>query len=489
MKHYTYTKFMFNPFANKPLGLLSMLVLAAFQMSGAAPAKKPNIVLVVVDDVHVTQVETGIEKLTSYPAPLSLTKTPALHKLAETGITFANGYSANPMCWPSRGSIITGMYPSRWGDGTKIPLEYKWVPEHLKSAGYASTSLGKWHLRFDDKSVDVFKPLGRGFDEFFGFLAGAHSYYMLLDDSTKVGRKQGPIFKGHDPATVDDLIRTKPPYNEVYLGNPEDPEKTPWYLTEELTAQALDFIDRKHEEPFLVHLAYNARHTPGEVPTTVSKHFEGKGGIAQVTQASMIYVVDLGIQAIVEKLEDLGIRDNTIILFVGDNGGSAAANRNGDPDQAFRGAKGSSYEGGKRVPFIINWPAGLPQKDGQQRVFEDPIMHIDIVPTLLAAAGVSPVETLDGVDLLPYLRGEKTTPPHEILFWNNNARMGKWKFLRGWEDNALYDLSKDPLEQNNLADQYPEVAEEMSNRILQFQADTGWDPRANKKPKNEDDEE
>ncbi len=440
-----------------------------------AETTKPNIIVVVVDDVHVTQVDTGLGSKDGYPEPLPVTKTPTLRALAQSGITMTTGYSANPMCWPSRGSIITGLYPRRWGDSTKIPQGIKWAPEYLKPLGYKSACIGKWHLNWDDKSVDAFKPLGRGFDEFFGFLAGAHSYYLLNDDSSATGKKQGPIFNGHKPASVDALLRTLPPYREAYRGDPNDPNTPPWYLTQELTTQACDFIDRHHEEPFFIYLAYNARHTPGEVPAYFSKDIDGhsENSGVKVTQAAMVHVVDLGMQEVLSKLERYDIKEDTLIIFVGDNGGPANANRNDTPEQVFNGAKGSQYEGGKRVPFIVSWPNGLPPNSTKQLTYSFPVMHIDIVPTILAAAGMDIPAGLDGTNLLPYLRGEKNSDPHVSLHWNSTARKGKWKFFYDAEKgNMLFDLVADPLEQKNVVAKHPEIEKEMVSLVSKYFEDT-----------------
>ncbi len=441
---------------------------------GAEDADMPNVILIVVDDVHVTQVATGLGEDDGYPAPLDITMTPALQKMAEEGVTMKIGYSANPMCWPSRGSVITGRYPRRWGDGTKVPVDELWASEYLKTIGYKTACIGKWHLRWNDKSVDTFKPLARGFDEFFGFLAGAHTYYLLEDNSTPVGKKQGPIFDGHEPATEDDLLRTKAPYNDVYAGDPSDLEKHPWYLTQELTAQTLDFIDRNHEDPFFIYLAYNARHTPGEVPDHFRERLTGEGSPTQETQAAMVLAVDDGVDEIYKKLESFGIADNTLVIFVGDNGGPANANRNGEPNQPFKGKKGDGWEGGKRIPFLVKWPKGLPAEGEAQASYPYPVMHIDVVPTILAAVGMEIPEKLDGTDLLPYLRGEKTSDPHTSLHWNSTARMGKWKYFQdSKKGNLLFDLEADPLEENNVIDANPEVAKEMDALVVAYMEETG----------------
>ncbi len=412
------------------IGSLALLALGSVPSTSAAEdTDKPNVILVIVDDVHVTQVSTGLGEDDGYPAPLDITLTPALQEMAEEGTTMKIGYSANPMCWPSRGSVITGRYPRRWGDGTKVPTDELWASEYLKTIGYKTACIGKWHLRWDDKSVDTFKPLARGFDEFFGFLAGAHSYYLLEDKSTPVGIKQGPIFDGHEPATVDDLLRTKPPYNDVYGGDPTDTENHPWYLTEELTAQTLDFIERNAKDPFFIYLAYNARHTPGEVPDHFRNRLTGEGAHTQRTQAAMVMAVDDGIKEIYAKLESLGIADNTLVIFAGDNGGPANANRNGEPNQPFKGKKGDGWEGGKRVPFLVKWPKGLPGNAEKQNTYPYPVMHIDVVPTILAAVGMEVPEKLDGTNLLPYLRGENTADSAHLASLEFHGPHGKMEIF------------------------------------------------------------
>ena len=396
-----------------------------------AAEEQPNIVLIVADDLGYGQV--GV-----YPQTRPW-ETPHIDRLAQSGLMMTQGYSAHPMCWPSRASIMSGRYYARFLQGFIIPRSERLLPQYLKEAGYATGLVGKWHNTVNRTGTDGEKqenhPLTWGFDEFYGFLGGMHDYF---DDDL-----------GWHSAEV---------YMPIYEGYDVVEEDVP-YLTDAFTERAVDFIQRHRDQPFFLYLPYNAPHTPFQATEEYLERNDGD------VAAAMVDALDTGVGRVLDTLEELGIADNTLVLFVGDNGGYTGTNGE------LRSTKGRLYEGGIRVPFIASWPDGLPA--GQ--VYDEPVMHVDIMPTISATAGVPLPEDrhLDGKNLLPYWRGEAAEAPHEVLFWERDGgeryavRRGDQKLVNGNDDReappqlGLYDLAEDVSEQNNLIDEHRQIAEEL----------------------------
>jgi arylsulfatase A-like enzyme len=401
--------------------------------AGASPGR-PNIVVVVGDDMGYADV--GVHGCTDIP-------TPHIDSIAKNGVRFTNGYVTGPYCSPTRAALLTGRYQQRFGHefnpgpvtqpGTKagLPVGEKTIADRLKAAGYKTGLIGKWHLG----NAPEFHPQKRGFDEFYGFLGGAHPYLPGV-----AAAKQNPIYRG----------------NEVV----EETE----YLTDAIAREGAAFIDRHRGEPFFLYLCFNAVHTPMQAPKEYLDRFPNIPEGNRRTYAAMMSAMDDGVGKVLGKLADLGLDGNTLVFFVSDNGGPPANASNNTP---LRGHKASTWEGGIRVPFYFQWKGRL--KAGQ--VYDLPVAQIDILPTALAAAGVK-VEReawkLDGVDLMPHLTGKNASPPHQDgLFWRfgdqRAVRVGNWKLVRGragpgrgaqaakvteWQ---LFDLGKDAGEQTDLA--------------------------------------
>ena len=283
--------------------------------------------------------------------------------------------------------------------------------------------VGKWHLGTAEK----FRPLERGFDEYFGFLGGAHTYW---------------------PAR-------KPNLAAVYRGN--EVVEEPQYLTRAFAREAVECIDRHQREPFFLYLTFNAVHAPmEEAPPRIARQFDYMADQRRHIFAGMLTALDEAVGRVLDRLEQLDLAENTLVFFISDNGGPTAVNTS--DNHPLRGTKSQVYEGGIRVPFLVRWPARLPA--GQ--TFDRPVISLDVVPTVLAAAGVDAgAAPLDGVDLAPYFRGEQAAAPHETLYWRFGAqtaiRHGDFKLVRIGDGPAqLYDLAADVGESSDLADRRPD---------------------------------
>jgi arylsulfatase A-like enzyme len=401
--------------------------------STAGTAQKPNIVVILSDDQGYADVSFNPH----HPKEVS---TPNLDALARAGVMCTQAYLSGNVCSPTRAGLMTGRYQQRVGiytageGGSGLPLTEKIFPQYLKEAGYVSGAFGKWHLGLTRE----YSPASRGFDEFYGFLGrGAHPYFDLAIPDH-------PLYRGLEP--IEDK----------------------GYLTTRLTDEAVSFIKRHKTQPFYVHLAYNAVHAPAEAPEEDVKKFN-TGDKTRDTLMAMLLHLDLGIGRVVKTLKDEGLFENTLLIFLTDNGGSKAMNANNAP---LRGFKQQNYEGGIRTPFIVCWPAQL--KGGT--TCDVPVISIDLLPTALAAAGISapPEKPFDGKNILPALRRE-VTMLHQDLFWSEGGatgdwavRSGNWKLVASAQRSELYDLATDPAEKNDVAARQPEKVKELTARYNQW---------------------
>jgi arylsulfatase A-like enzyme len=276
-----------------------------------------------------------------------------------------------------------------------------------------------------------FHPFKRGFDEFFGFLHGGHSY-------------------------IDPGLGT---FNPILRGTEPVDEKE--YLTDAFSREAVAFVERHHDRPFFLYLAYNAVHTPMQAPQRYKDGFQHITSPKRRIYAGMLTAMDEGIGRVLAKLRELGLEEDTLLFFVNDNGGPTSAN--GSRNNPLRATKGTMYEGGVRVPFMVQWPRRL--KAGG--VCEHPVIALDILPTAAAAAGAKlPKDRkLDGVNLLPYLTGKKRELPHEILYWrsgqNHALRKENFKLVKMGNETGLFDLASDIGETKDLKAKRPDVLRDM----------------------------
>jgi arylsulfatase A-like enzyme len=416
--------------------LYAILAGAFFPGLSVAEERPPNIVIILADDMGYGDV--GYQGAPDIP-------TPNIDRLAAESVRFTDGYVSCAICSPTRAGLLTGRYQNRFGFETNpgpIPPQRERVgmattevtlAQMLESAGYATGMVGKWHIGMQKKH----HPLNRGFGEFFGFLHGAHSY---LDAS-----RGDPILDGTKPVRFKD------------------------YLTDVFTREAVAFIEAHKGQPFFLYLPYNAVHTPLEATEEYLDRVAGIEDRDRRTYAAMTVALDDGVGRVVEALETAGLTRNTLLFFLSDNGGTRAVGRN----LPLRGFKSTYWEGGIRVPFCVRWPEKLPAGD----VYREPVISLDIVPTAVAAAGATLPDDrrIDGVNLVPYLTGERTTPPHEILFWRmfdrQAVRKGDWKLVRmegGVEE--LFNLAEDLGETNDLSTERPEVLRELARAFDEWSA-------------------
>ncbi len=393
--------------------------------------RPPNILLIVSDDQGYA--ELGVQGCRDIP-------TPALDSIARNGIRFTHGYVSCPVCSPTRAGLMTGRYQQRFGhefnpgpaeqadSSFGLPLTEVTIADRLKSLGYATGMFGKWHLGYKPE----FHPMKRGFDEFFGFLAGSHPYLSTPSD------KGGLILRGTEP--VD--------------------ERT--YLTEAFAREAVSFIRRHQNEPFFAYLPFNAVHSPLQSTDKYLSRFGAIGDPKRRTFAAMLSAMDDAVGEVLAKLREARLEEDTLIFFISDNGGPTQQTTScNDP---LRGFKGQVLEGGIRVPFMVQWKGRLPAG----AVYEQPVISLDILPTAVAAAGgkIGAESKLDGVNLIPYLTGPSKNPPHDRLFWRFGQqwaiRMGEWK-LEGLAPGApeLFHLAKDISEKDNVASSQPDRVKEL----------------------------
>jgi arylsulfatase A-like enzyme len=422
------------------LRLLLVLFCPLALLHAAGP--KPNILFIVGDDMGYADV--GFHGCKDIP-------TPNLDALAASGVRFTNGYVSGPYCSPTRAGLMTGRYQTRFGhefnSGSEgsggLPLTEKTIANRLKEAGYTTGIVGKWHLG----SGAGMHPQERGFDEFFGFLAGGHSYFD----------KNG-ILRGREQVQEMD------------------------YATDAFGREAAAFVERHKHAPWFLYLAFNAVHTPMHATPDRLEKFPSAEGKRREYNAMML-AMDEAIGKVRQKIADAGLEKNTLVCFISDNGGPTmqGVTVNGSKNDPLRGSKRTTLEGGVRVPYLVSWPARV--KPG---VFEQPVIQLDLTRTALAAAGVEalPEWKLEGADLVPFLSGEKTGAPHDALYWrfgNQKAiRMGDYKLVSydGTADGVttgkpnrkeegkivgpvLYNLKDDLHETKDLSSAMPDKVKEL----------------------------
>ena len=344
----------------------------------------PNVILILADDLGYADV--GFQGLKDFA-------TPNIDRLAGSGIRFTSGYVSHPYCSPSRAGLLTGRYQHRFGHihnpkfraGEGLPLSETLLPETLVQAGYVSGIVGKWHLG----DAPRFRPRERGFDEFFGLIGGGHDYFKSAGSDAR----------------------------EYLIPLSENGEDVPveGYLTQQLTDAALDFVRRHADRPFFLYLAYNAPHGPLQAPPELRERVKSIEDPRRQTYGAMVTSLDDGVGDLLAQMDELDLTESTLVFFLSDNGGPTPANAS--DNTPLRATKGTVYEGGVRVPFVVAWPGTLPA--GKQ--YDPPVSALDIFPTVLAAAGIELPPNLDGVDLLPYLTGAKQGVPHRQLYWYSDA--------------------------------------------------------------------
>lgn len=453
--------------------------------NGSPAAERPlNFVFFLVDDFGYMDVGCN--------NPRTFYETPNVNRLAKSGMRFTNGYAANPVCSPTRYSILTGKYPTRVGAtnffsgeraekflpaplNNRMPLEEVTLAEALKEHGYATFFAGKWHLG----PTEEFWPEHQGFD------------------INKGGWSAGSPSKGNK-------------YFSPY-GNPRLPDGSPGeHLPDRLARETVQFVSQSKDKPFLAYLAFYSVHTPLMAPPELVEKYRAKAeklGLNQKEQfgteeqiwptdeprrvrivqshavyAAMVESMDRAVGKVLDALEQNGLADNTAVFFMADNGGLSTAEGLPTSNLPLRGGKGWLYEGGIREPFLIRWPSVT--RPGSECA--EPVISTDFYPTILDMAGLPPrpEQHRDGVSLVPLLKGGEELP-RTTLFWHyphyanqggfpgGAIRQGDWKLIERFEDGRvqLYNLSNDLSEQTDLADQQPQRVAEMRQHLHNWYRD------------------
>lgn len=426
---------------------LQALLLAALAglslFTHASAEDKPNILLILADDL-------GYGELTAQGYTKDI-PTPNIDSIAKNGVRFTSGYVSGPYCSPTRAGLLTGRYQQRFGhefnpgpagnESFGLDLKQKTLGNHFKGLGYATGWFGKSHLG----NQPQFHPNKRGFDEFYGFLGGAHTYL--------------------EAKTADPIQHNGTPVEKIE------------YTTESFAAEAVKFIGANKGKPWLAYVPFNAVHGPLETLEKYESRFSSITDEKRRKFAGLLSALDDAVGTLLAQVRANGEEENTLIIFHSDNGGpTRQITSNNGP---LKGYKATTWEGGVRVPFFVQWKGKIPAG----KVDDRPVIQLDLLPTALAAAGAeAPADAkLDGVNLLPYLTGDKAEAPHEALFWRFGGqiavRKGDWKLVKGstdekavgqpgakatLEDAQLYNLASDIGEQTDLAAKEPEKVKELA---------------------------
>lgn len=440
----------------------SFLMMAVLSAVMTYAAKKPNVIVIVTDD-H------GYADFGAYGLSDDI-RTPHLDRLAKNGALMTHGYVTAPQCVPSRAGIVTGRYQTRFGleDNAYSPMDINetTIAERMRDAGYATGFVGKWHLDPTHESKEWMKE---------AWPEGVKQ--KRASPSAKLRAPYKPINRGFTDVYDGSMNSYSRNYdldgNSIPLEQEMD-SKT--FRVDKQSQAALAFIKRHKDEPFFLHLAYFAPHVPLEV---VKKHFDRfPGEMAERRRWALasIAAIDDGVGAIMESLRKYGIEEDTLIFYFADNGAPLKIHMKDDPfnkpgwdgslNGPMVGEKGMISDGGVRVPYLVYWKGKIPAQ-----IYEHPVISLDAGATALACAGVTtkPGE-IDGVNILPYLAGNKSGDPHDALYWRfwgqSAIREGKWKlFVLQNGVRMLFDMESEQHENQNLIAEHPETADRLEKKL------------------------
>jgi arylsulfatase A-like enzyme len=451
---------------------------------------RPNIILILADDMGYNDIS-----IHNGGAADGTLQTKNIDALAKSGILFTRGYAANATCAPSRASIMTGKYPTRFGyEFTPIPslgrtvlgwlaeednfelkqridrevvsnmppfmeqgmpTEQITIAEVLRDAGYYTAHIGKWHLGHE-YGMD---PMSQGFQDSLGLVG---PLYLPEDHPDVVNARFD--------TRIDKMIWGIGQYSANFNGGDLfAPDK---YVTDYYTDEALKVIENNKNRPFFLYLSHWAIHNPLQALRSDFEQMSHMHGHNLQVYSGMINSLDRSVGKIIEKLKELDIYGKTLIIFTSDNGGANYIELN-DINKPYRGWKISFFDGGIRVPYIISWPDEI--SPGKKS--ENAVHHFDIFPTILRAAGIESTNELDGVDLMPFIKNDSSSKPHKTLFWrsgNHQAVLHEhWKFIISKKENFrwLFDTSADPTEKNNLVDSYPDIVKQIEELLVEFNSE------------------
>jgi arylsulfatase A-like enzyme len=434
-----------------------IVALTCITTSCGTETAPPNIVLILADDLGYCDSELyGCDTI----------PTPNIQRIADEGVLFTAGYVTSPVCSPSRAGLLTGRYQQRYGheflpsnDSAGLPPGEATLADAMRQAGYTTAMVGH-----------------RGFDEFFGVVGWGSDYIDPTREdvrSSRPGKKMAKTSKTAPAATWGG----RGGVNAVRRGTRVVEEVD--YLTDAFTRESVAFIDNHSSRPFFLYVPYTAVHQPLQVTQNYYDRFPHIDDESTRIYAAMVSSLDDSVGAILDALERNGLEQNTMVIFLSDNGAGVADYCSNEP---LRLGKQTLFEGGVRVPFSMKWPGHIPEG----KTYDHPVSALDIFPTAMAAAGRGEPSSNgagDGVDLTPYLTGSLGDRPHDALFWRSGAnwaiRDGNWKLIHAGDRDWLYDLSADIGEQKNLAVERPEIVERLKSAFDRWNSemiDPLWPP-------------
>lgn len=430
----------------------------AERVKKANESRPPNVVLILADDLGYE--DLGVQGSPDIP-------TPNLDSIATNGIRCTNAYITAPVCSPSRAGLLTGRYQNRFGfeylaaevttgppdRAVGLDVEELTIGDRMKALGYVTGCVGKWHLGKDEE----FFPTRRGFDEFYGTLGQSSYYAPVLFDSRK-GSKSHKV------------------------------EEEGYYVTDDYTKRAVEFVHDHKDKPFFLYLSHFAVHKPHDATEKYLARFPRIEDPMRRSYAAMTSALDDGVGLVLDALRENGLEEDTLIVFLSDNGGTQ-----GSSNIPLRGKKGGTWEGGIKTPLLIQWKGQL----AAGATYDEPVISLDLLPTFISAAGGKNRSdwNLDGSDLLPYFDGRAEGAPHDALFWRFGTqwavRKGEWKLLQAREGKTgsiqiaaegpvrLFNLKEDISEENDLAADNPEVVKELQAKWDEWAAqlpEPAWYP-------------
>jgi len=417
----------------------ALLSLPSAGFAADAPARKPNVLILLGDDLGWG--ELGCQGNRQIP-------TPNIDAIAKGGVRFTQGYVSGPYCSPTRAGLMTGRYQTRFGhefnsvaQKSGLALSETTIADRLKKLGYQTCAIGKWHLGGGPE----YRPMVRGFDEYYGTLANTPFY--------------------HPTQFVDS--RVSPDVQKV--------TDDTFYTTDKYAERAVDWLDKHKDAPWFLYVPFNAQHAPLQAPQKYLDRFPDISDEKRKTFAAMLSAMDDAVGTILKKVRDLGQEEETLVFYLADNGGPTASTTSSNGP--LHGFKATTWEGGVRVPFMAQWKGKIPAG----KTYDYPVIQLDILPTAIKAAGgeVDAAWKLDGLDLMPYLTGANAGKPHETLYWrfgdqwairhgdhkllvaNTRGGTGAGAAAVGERTAELYDLSTDLGEKTNLASAQPQKVAEL----------------------------
>ncbi|MEM7454107.1 MAG: sulfatase-like hydrolase/transferase [Planctomycetota bacterium] len=447
-----------------PIVLIALLVLSTvFQPVEAQSiqTKMPNVVVLFSDDAGYA--DFGFQPDCSEDMKQL---TPYIDSIAADGARFSNAYMSGPVCSPSRAGLMTGRYQQRFGYDNNLPpgfesgldLSETFMSTRLRELGYSTGLIGKWHLGYPDQ----YHPNERGFDWFYGCLQGSRSYFPI----------------------------EQPSPHRVILENREPTAETS-YVTDRFGEAACRFITEHKDEPFFLFVSFTTPHGPLQPKESDAERTAHIEATKRSKYAGLIVSLDDNVGRILSCLDEYGLEENTLVIFTNDNGGQT---KTGAMNTPLQGSKGQIWEGGIRVP----WAMRLPGTIEAGSVIDDPVIALDILPTIVELSGheIQAEWELDGISLYPRLSGETDSLPQRPLFWRAGGthgrramRMGEWKIVdnRDGRDGEpvpmLFNLSTDIAEENDLSDEHPEVLGNLIDRLDEWESELVpvpyWGPGSN----------